>query len=670
MNVLHVTTDLGETDVLRRELRAVDPDLRLECAATISDAIERLEAGTNHHDAVLFELAQMNGESLSLVSHIRKNNLPLGVVAITSERDEGPSQEILKIGVDHFVVRGKEFLTRLPVFLARAVAGRTLEARLRVMLETAPVCLMRVAADGTILAMNLAALDMVDAERAEQLVDQSWYERVAPEAQAACRNFIERASNGENSSLECRIERLSGTQRTVLMSAVRAPVDGSRAPSALVVMRDQDRTRGLETGLEQYRQQLGALETALGEAAAQNQQLVARHEAELAEAQERSTALASERMAWEQAEATRRQAVVEEHQAERENLESALQAAAAQCQRLATDQEAARVEWQQQLQAADAQCQQLVAEHDAARTEWQQQLAAAKALEGGVVEPLGAERARIESAPKAADAQRRRSADLASERMAWEPAEATRRQALVDEQQTARDAMEGAGRALQDYDVGADIEKLAATIVTQSDVVLDSLPERNPRREAAAGAALTHQLLAIGRKDRRAPRTMDLNAAIGRLDPVLCRLVGKDIELAVEPASRLDPVQVDPEHVEQLLLRLAVVVRDAMPAGGVVRLGTSSVEIDDAHVREHPGVPPGQYAQLTWKASGWGMDPQVQDRVSSAAAGGDDAPAAKELGLASALRAFRHGGCRITVEVEPGRELVFIGYLPSWSGVR
>ena len=181
MNVLYVTPDLGEGDILRREFTARDPDLRFESTATPHEAIERLEAGTSHYDAVLLELTQVNGEGLSLLRHIRKHNLPVGVVAIAVARDDAPSQEVLESGADHVVVKGKEFLPRLPTVLARAVERRTLEARLRAMLETAPVCLMRVAGDGTILAMNIAAIDMVEAERAEQMVDESWYERVVPD---------------------------------------------------------------------------------------------------------------------------------------------------------------------------------------------------------------------------------------------------------------------------------------------------------------------------------------------------------------------------------------------------------------------------------------------------------------------------------------------------------
>ena len=860
MNVLHVTTDTGETDIVRRELSAVDPDLRVECAGTPREAIARLEGETSHYDAVLLDLTHMNGEGPSLVSHIRKNNLPVGVVAITSAREEGSSREALNCGADRIVVKDKEFLTHLPAVLAQAVERRTLEARLRIRLETAPACLMRVAGDGTILALNIATLKMIDAKWADQVVDQSWFERVEPDDQAACRDFIERAANGERGSFECQIEGLSGTQRTVLMHAVRAPVAASGVPSALVVMLDLDDTRGLEAALEQYRQELGVVETALSEIEAQNQQLSADHEAERA-------AWEQHRAAWEQAEATRRQALVDEHQAaheatqsalasadakyqqlsadheaeraaweqqraarqaqerasieqqgaEREKLESALKAAVAQCQRLSTDlvseraaweqaeatrrqalvdehraaheafqsalasadakyqqlsadheaeraaweqteatrrqalvdeyqaaheafqsalastdakyqqlsadHEAERAAWEQQraawkqpeatrrqalvdehqaaheafqsaLASTDAEYQQLSADHEAERAAWEQQRAAGQARERASVEQHGAEREKLESALKAADARcQQLSTDLTAERAAWEQADATRRRGLVDEHQAAHEASQSAlasaDAKYQQLSADHEAERAAweqqraawqaqeRASVEQQDAEREKLEKIRQRhrlesaQQAAASRALQDPACHGQSPETVASlRTMDLSAAIGQLGPILRRLVGENIEFEVEPASQLDPGTINPDHVEQLLLRLALVLREAMPAGGIVRLGTSNVEIDDAHVREYPGVPPGQYARLTLRASGWGMDPQVQDRVSSAVASGENSEEAKQLGLASALRAFRQAGGHIAAEAEPGRMLTFDGYLPTVASKR
>ena len=494
MKVLHVTTDISETDVLRREFSAMSSDMCVECVGTARDAIQRLEAGTSRFDAVLLELTQINGEGLSLISHIRQSNLPIGVVAVTSARDDGPSREVLDSGADHIVVKGREFLTRLPVALAHAVARRTFEARLRVMLETAPVCLMRVAGDGNILAMNIAALDMVDAKRAHQVVDQSWYDRVAPDAQATCRDFIERATNGERGSLECQIEGLAGTRRWVVMHAVTAPGDADGAPSALVAIHDLDKTRtleaGLENSLEQDRQNLEVLERELSEVKAQNQQLTAGNKAERVEWQQQSTTdLTAERAAWEQAEATGRQTLVEEHQAAVEALERALTATDAKSQQLTADHEAERAEWQQQS-AAD-----LAAE----RTAWEQAEATGRQT---LVEEHQAAREALERALTAPDAKSRQltadheteraewqqqsATDLTAERAAWEQAEATGRQTLVEEHQAAVEALERALTATeaQSQQLTADHEADRAEWQQQS-----AADGRRPRGRAGRMAA-------------------------------------------------------------------------------------------------------------------------------------------------------------------------------------
>ena len=383
MNVLHVTSDIGETDVLQRELSARGQDLSVECAGTFREAIERLEGATSHYDAVLIELTQNDAEGLSLITQIRKHHLPVGVVAVTSARDDGFSREALGAGADHFVVRGAAFLTSLPTVLAHAVERRTLEGRLRVLLEKAPACLMRVAVDGTILAMNVATLDLVEADGPDQVVDQSWYERIAPESRAACSGFIERAAHGERGSLECDLLGFSGTQRKVVMHAVCAPVDAGGEPSALVGIRGLDKTRGLEArleeGVEQHRQRLEALQRALDDAKAKNQRLLARHDADRAEwrqqLEEAQGATAgqpgaepdrleagmmatagppppsADRAALERAEARHRQGILDERQLN-DALERALAQSNAKCKQLAADLEAERADWQQEVMSA------------------------------------------------------------------------------------------------------------------------------------------------------------------------------------------------------------------------------------------------------------------------------------------------------------------------------
>ena len=88
------------------------------------------------------------------------------------------------------------------------------------------------------------------------------------------------------------------------------------------------------------------------------------------------------------------------------------------------------------------------------------------------------------------------------------------------------------------------------------------------RTTADRAAALTQQLLAFSRKQVLQPQVLDLNAVVTAMEPMLRRLIGEDIELAVVPTAGLDRVKADPGQIEQVIVNLVVNARDAMPRAG------------------------------------------------------------------------------------------------------
>ncbi|WP_436347787.1 MEDS domain-containing protein [Natronorubrum sp. FCH18a] len=124
---------------------------------------------------------------------------------------------------------------------------------LSALVETAPECIKTVGADGTLLQMNSAGLEMVEADSESDVIGECLYDLIAPEHRERFREFNERICRGERGTLEFDIVGLEGTRRHMETHAapLRHP-DGSISHLALTrditeqVEREQELERTLD----------------------------------------------------------------------------------------------------------------------------------------------------------------------------------------------------------------------------------------------------------------------------------------------------------------------------------------------------------------------------------------------------------------------------------------
>jgi signal transduction histidine kinase len=176
--------------------------------------------------------------------------------------------------------------------------------------------------------------------------------------------------------------------------------------------------------------------------------------------------------------------------------------------------------------------------------------------------------------------------------------------------------------------IAHDFNNLLTAILGYSNFVLDELPAHQHeapnrmrsdleqvRNAGERAAALTSQLLAFSRKQVIQPTVLNINAIVGNLEPMLGRLIGEDVELAVRPLSGLWSAKADVGQLEQVLMNLVVNARDAMPTGGNITIETANVDLDEAYAARHMAVVPGSYVMLAVSDTGTGMSPDVQARI-------------------------------------------------------
>jgi PAS domain S-box-containing protein len=241
---------------------------------------------------------------------------------------------------------------------------------------------------------------------------------------------------------------------------------------------------------------------------------------------------------------------------------------------------------------------------------------------------------------------------------------------LLEQQLRQSQKMEAVGRLAGG--VAHDFNNLLTVITSYSDLLLDSFGPDDTRREdlaeirkAAEGAAgLTRQLLSFTRQQVLQPRVLDVNATVRNTEGLLKRLVGEDVQVVATLAAGLGMVKVDPTHLEQIIMNLAVNARDAMPEGGRLTLETANTEMDEEYVRGHATARPGRYVVLAVSDTGIGMDAQTQARMFEPFFTTKEPGKGTGLGLATVYGVVKQAGGFIWVYSEPGRGTSFKIYLP------
>jgi signal transduction histidine kinase/ActR/RegA family two-component response regulator len=218
--------------------------------------------------------------------------------------------------------------------------------------------------------------------------------------------------------------------------------------------------------------------------------------------------------------------------------------------------------------------------------------------------------------------------------------------------------------------VAHDFNNILTAVVGFGSILAESLLDGEDRKMAGqiveAGeraAALTHQLLALGRRQILTPRILDPGDVIAGLTPLIGQIIGEHIEFKTALAPEPLRVRADPSQLEQVLVNLVANARDAMPSGGKLTVEVAEVELDALYAATHPEVVPGPYVMIAISDTGSGMSDEVREHVF------EPFFTTKEslgtgLGLATVYGIVKQSGGSIGVYSEPGRGAAFKVYLP------
>lgn len=218
-----------------------------------------------------------------------------------------------------------------------------------------------------------------------------------------------------------------------------------------------------------------------------------------------------------------------------------------------------------------------------------------------------------------------------------------------------------------------DFNNLLMVILGYSDELSRRLSEPDRRdaleikQAASVASAITSQLLTLSRHDVPSQEAVNLNEVICEIEPLLAHSLGRMRKVTTDLGTPAGFVRADRNQLKQVLLNLALNARDAMPAGGELRIETSTVEItaQACAVRWHR---PGSYVRWCVADTGEGMDETTLRRIFEPFFTTKKAGRGTGLGLSIVRRIIVRSGGSITASSEPGNGTRFEMLLPLARG--
>lgn len=176
-------------------------------------------------------------------------------------------------------------------------------------------------------------------------------------------------------------------------------------------------------------------------------------------------------------------------------------------------------------------------------------------------------------------------------------------------------------------------------------------------------AQLTRQLLAYAKRQPLQPHAVDVRDSLASMRPLFETTVGSSVAVSYEFGPGDCTIFADPAQLESALLNLVINARDAMPAGGQLKI--SAQIVPDASMLGGMAKLNGPQVALSVQDSGAGIEPEVLAHVFEPFFTTKGQHENSGLGLSQVQGFVRQSGGDVAVDSTVGSGTTFTLYLPA-----
>lgn len=183
---------------------------------------------------------------------------------------------------------------------------------------------------------------------------------------------------------------------------------------------------------------------------------------------------------------------------------------------------------------------------------------------------------------------------------------------------------------------------------------------------AKRAADLVKQVLSFARGLEGDRTLVKMEQLISEIEQIVRETFPKSINVLVDlPSDELWQLSGDATQLHQVLMNLCVNARDAMPAGGTMRIAVENWMVDENYARMNIGACVGPHIVLTVSDTGIGIPADIRDRIFEPFFTTKEVGKGTGLGLSTVIGIIRDHGGFVNVYSEPGRGTQFKICLPA-----
>ncbi len=220
--------------------------------------------------------------------------------------------------------------------------------------------------------------------------------------------------------------------------------------------------------------------------------------------------------------------------------------------------------------------------------------------------------------------------------------------------------------------IAHDFNNILSPIIMYTEIALRSSQDDNLRpyleqvlKSSHRASDLVKQILSISRQTEQKPVLMQLGPLVKECLKLLRASLPATIEIQQDIDAENDWILADPTEIYQVVMNLCTNASHAMAdKDGILGVKLDTVELEAELPAYANNLKPGAYARLTIHDTGYGMSPEVMERIFEPYFTTKKAGQGTGLGLALVHSIVQASGGGITLASDPGKGSTFAVYIP------